>query len=468
MAPNEHTEPAEERFAIERDPNAIRLQLDRILSSPEFRATKRNHAFLRYVVEETLAGRARFIKGYNVAQSVFNRDASFDPQLDPVVRIEASSLRRGLERYYLTAGREDPIRIELPKGGYVPIFDRGDLQATPAAQPATLPSAELGGPAAIKEQDVPSVIVLPFRNMSRETEQDYLAAGITEELISALTQFKLLRVIGVNTSFGVPTTSEPSEVGQEYSVDYVVHGSVQVETERIRITTRLLRVANCAYVWSKSFDRRFLAESVISMETEIARTIGATLGAPYGAIARITESGFRRVIPPNMVAYRSLLRWYHFRRSFSPSMRQEVRAGLEEAIELAPDYCDILAALAYMLVDEYRFGDLRSVDVVPALDEALAMARRAVALDGESSLARLALSIVHFYRHETDRASEEAAKALELNPYSPELMFQIGWRMAITGNWEIGDASVAGRIGIRPRPAEMVSSDARPRRLSAT
>ena len=90
----------------------VRAQLQKVLSSSDFDASGRNRAFLHYVVEETLAGNAHLIKGYSIAQSVFKRDVEFDPQLDPVVRIEASRLRRSLERYYLKAGRErsDPHR----------------------------------------------------------------------------------------------------------------------------------------------------------------------------------------------------------------------------------------------------------------------------------------------------------------------------------------------------------------------
>ena len=84
----------------------------------------RNRAFLRFIVEETLAGRGDRIKAYTIATSVLGRDEAFDPQSDPIVRIEASRLRRSLERYYLIAGQDDPIRIDIPKGGYVPSFQR--------------------------------------------------------------------------------------------------------------------------------------------------------------------------------------------------------------------------------------------------------------------------------------------------------------------------------------------------------
>jgi adenylate cyclase len=102
-------------------PEAIRTQLGSILASPEFQLPERGRAFLRYIVEESLAGRAKRIKAYSIAVEVFGRDEGITPD-DPVVRIEAARLRRALERYYLVAGQSDPIRIDIPKGSYVPVF----------------------------------------------------------------------------------------------------------------------------------------------------------------------------------------------------------------------------------------------------------------------------------------------------------------------------------------------------------
>ncbi|NKF31460.1 adenylate cyclase, partial [Pseudomonas sp. BGM005] len=102
-------------------PDDIRTQLDRIIASPEFPRVGRSAAFLTYVTEEALAGRAERIKGYTIAVEVFKRSEGFK-QDDPVVRIEAGRLRRVLERYYLIAGQHDPVRIDIPKGGYAPSF----------------------------------------------------------------------------------------------------------------------------------------------------------------------------------------------------------------------------------------------------------------------------------------------------------------------------------------------------------
>ena len=96
-------------------PEAIRAQLERILDSAELRASDKQRKFLRFVVDETLDGRASQLKGYTIAVAVYGRPEGFDPQVDPIVRVEAGRLRRALEHYYLTAGKQDPVRIKSQK-----------------------------------------------------------------------------------------------------------------------------------------------------------------------------------------------------------------------------------------------------------------------------------------------------------------------------------------------------------------
>lgn len=94
----------------------LRQQLEKILSSPEFQNSHRLCDFLRFVVEKTLSGRAQEIKGYTVATEVFGRKADFDAAKNTIVRIQGGRPRRALERYYLTVGGQDPLRIDIPKG----------------------------------------------------------------------------------------------------------------------------------------------------------------------------------------------------------------------------------------------------------------------------------------------------------------------------------------------------------------
>src|SRR3954468_9374693 len=116
-------------------PQVIQDALQRVVASRDFMNSERKRRFLKFVVQETLAGHAGRIKAYAIALDVFDRDPSFDPAADPVVRIEAGRLRRCLEHYYLGEGAADRIRITIPKGGYVPQFIvmDGDGRSVPEA-----------------------------------------------------------------------------------------------------------------------------------------------------------------------------------------------------------------------------------------------------------------------------------------------------------------------------------------------
>src|SRR5690349_12103233 len=116
-------------------PQVIHDALHRVFASRDFVNSERKRRFLKFVVQETLAGRVDRIKAYSIAVDAFDRDPSFNPVADPVVRIEAGRLRRCLEHYYLDEGAADRIRITIPKGGYVPYFivTDGDGRSVPEA-----------------------------------------------------------------------------------------------------------------------------------------------------------------------------------------------------------------------------------------------------------------------------------------------------------------------------------------------
>jgi hypothetical protein len=105
----------------------VRAALDRVAASNEFRACPQLVAFLRYVVEATLRGGEHRIKGYTIAVEALGRADDFDPQDDPIVRVEAMRLRRALQRYYANGGRNDAVQIVMPLGSYVPVFRRTAL-----------------------------------------------------------------------------------------------------------------------------------------------------------------------------------------------------------------------------------------------------------------------------------------------------------------------------------------------------
>ena len=122
----------------------IQRQLERVIGSSEFRVSDRSRNFLRYIVDEALAGRADGLKAYCIAVEVFGRDETFDAQADPVVRIEAARIRWALERYYFTGGCADRVLIGIPKGGYRPTFTlRSTMEAVRDAPPQPVRAARL-------------------------------------------------------------------------------------------------------------------------------------------------------------------------------------------------------------------------------------------------------------------------------------------------------------------------------------
>ena len=163
-------------------PDEVRAQLARILCSPEFVVPERVRSFLRYLVEQTLAGRADRLKGYTIATAVFERGESFDAQADPVVRTEAGRLRRALERYYLVEGQADPVLIEVPKGCYVPSFSRRAplprrtrtaVEAQPAAaEPIPGSAARPAGDSATVDSGGPDAAGGGCRRVSESTSSD--------------------------------------------------------------------------------------------------------------------------------------------------------------------------------------------------------------------------------------------------------------------------------------------------------
>jgi hypothetical protein len=188
------------------DHEAIRAQLDRLLLSRQFQRSRRRRQFLEYIVNETLAGRSDRLTGYNVALDVFGRPDTFDPAIDPVVRVEAGRLRDKLREYYAGDGQRDPIHIDLPKGTYTPQIElRHEDRIAPQPMPTTCAVSST----------VPSVAVLSFDDLSADQNLGYLGDGVAEDIITALSPFPDLRVVARASSFAYKGQTPGHAAGRE-------------------------------------------------------------------------------------------------------------------------------------------------------------------------------------------------------------------------------------------------------------
>ncbi|MGD8775532.1 MAG: hypothetical protein PVF76_16820 [Syntrophobacterales bacterium] len=422
-------------------PEAISAQLERILQSTEFRGSDKQRRFLSFVVEETLAGRFSQLKGYTIAVAVYGRREDFDPQVDPIVRVEAGRLRRALEHYYLTAGKNDPVRLEIPKGAYVPIFQIVEVSPS-GVQAFTYEEEYLGLPTG------PSIAVMPLINLTGDNEQDYFTDGLTEELTTELARYQDFRIIASQSTMQFKGQDfDPKEVGGALGVRFLLAGSVRRDSKTVKVTIQLLDTSTGAQVWGESYKRELTAADLIAMQETIANRVAGTVADHYGLISRRLSRESYKKRPADLKAYDAILRFYHYETVLTPAAFQETLEALERAVEVDPEYGLAWAMLAHLHADNYALG---FCEIETPLEKAMAFAQKGVALAPQNQFARDALSLVHFHRGDKEAFLKHVKQTIALNPNSPYVVGVSGWHLVLYGEWERGLALLEKGMKLNP------------------
>lgn len=250
------------RMEVDRSPDSIRAQTDRVLGSTHFSRSGSLSRLLRFVVNQALEGKDQELKEYRLGVDVFERGPDFDPRIDPIVRMQAAKLRARLAEYYSSDGRADPIVISMPKGGYAPVFGCPEKAAS---TPAPAPPPE-----------IQSIAVLPFVSMSPDPENEYFADGLTEELINVLTYVPQLRVVARTSAFIFKNTAKDvREIGAKLNVRTVLEGSVRRSGNQLRVTAQLIDVSTGYHLFSRTFPREL--KDVFAVQEELASAVVAEI-----------------------------------------------------------------------------------------------------------------------------------------------------------------------------------------------
>lgn len=454
-------------------------QVERILGSEEFHAPKRGRNFLEFVVNETLAGRSGFLKAFTIANVVFGREASFDPQNDPVVRIEAGRIRKALERYYLVAGRADEVIITVPKGGYVPHFEYAqglplppagpeDPEETQAAEPgdqdgsrrkmpAPMLSAvpvpriviaaalalfalafafafALSGPGRTTASTPPAaaepkVIVEFFAESGSADAGSDIASGLRDDVIGQLARFDDIVVI-----------ADPLRGGRAAGADYALQGNVQLDENRLRAAARLVRQSDGAVIWAKNFDADLDAENKLVIQGNISRQISSAIAHPYGAIFQTdTDKIARPAQNGDQNTYACTLSYYSYRQAMTAQSHGAARECLLKATQRFPDNATSWALLSMVYLDELRFRyKLGAPASAQPLELASAAVERAASLAPGDPRVLQALMMVGFFRGDIDKALKAGTAAYAANPGDVEVAGEYGYRLALSGKWQSG------------------------------
>ena len=481
----------------------IEQQLGRVLASKTFAPVDRLKRFLRFIVDETLAGRSTELKEYVIGVQVFGKEASFDPRTDPIVRVQARRLRNRLTRYYRDEGQQDELVIDLPKGGYAPAF-RIREDATPVRRSLT---ATLAGRN--------TVAVMPLADDTPGAAYGYFCRGLRDEIVHALTSIKALRVLAPPDSAG-----RGGDAGDAAAL--MITGGVRSARERLRVTIHLVDGASGVYLWSESRDVD-PADSVASQET-IAKLVADTVTPvvdPDGS------PGLRR--PSENLAARNLYLQgrYHLNQRTEESLHKAVdffekavvedtqfalaHSGLADAYGLLAHYgvlgpADVWAkaassAATALMLDGHSAEAHTSVAHVRAtqdwdfdgaevlfqraialnprystarhwyamsclvpmarLDEALEQVQLAQSLDPISSIIARDTAVVQYYRRDFDAALEQCDHTIELNPHFAPAYLTLGLIQEQRREFDESAAALRRAVDLAPNSLRMQSALAR-------
>ncbi len=410
-----HSSRSDSRPQLDVRPESVRNALRQVLESSGFSRSERMKRFLRHVVETTLAGRADELKEYSIAVAVFDKPVSFDPRLDPIVRVEAGRLRSKLREYYDSPeGRRAGLQIVIRKRSYVPKFELRTPEA--ALNEPALPQGPAGfTEAAVQPLAVPkqaTLAVLPFADLSARGDQEYFCDGITEELIHALGHVKGLHIVSRTSAMQYKGVARDVRLlGKQLNAGMVLEGSVRRSKEKVRIAVQLINARDGYHLWSEIYDRKL--DDVFAVQEDISKCVARKLsGRLMGVPGGVSGSGTK-----DTRAYQLYLRGrYFWKKSNRVGLARAIRY-FRQAISTDPGYSRAYAGLAECQVERAWLG---LVEPRAGWRDARKAALKALDIDPRLGSAAAPLGVVKAVYERDWRGSEQHfLRGIELDPRHP-------------------------------------------------
>jgi adenylate cyclase len=413
------------------DQTSIRQHVERVLSSQAWIQADRLRRFLQYLVDHALSGEKESreknkLNQYAIAIDVFDRDASFDPAIDAIVRVEAGRLRSKLLEYYDDEGRDEPVRISLPKRGYAAHFTIRTQRPNPAPTEMDTPSVHPTSPLPL-DINTPTIAVLPFDNMSTDPEQEYFSDGITEDLITDLSRLPGLSVIARQSTFvykGVATNTK--EVSAKLGAEFIIEGSVRKFGSRIRINAQLIHGKTGSHIWAERFDREH--SDIFDLQDDVNRKIVDALRLQ---LSGVQQSRLQRKGTDVVEAHDYLLRGIREADKYTREGFAKAEYCFTSALELDPAYASAHSRLSLITIYQWIAGWSDSFD--ETVGRGLEQAEKAVAMDGESAIAHAALCWALLWHDNYDAAIAAGEKAAQLDPNDASALERLAFALAWSG-----------------------------------
>ena len=407
-------------------PDQVRASLGRVTASSQFVHAGSLTQFLQYIVEQALNGNRQSLKEYTLGVEVFRRGAAFDPKSDTIVRVQARTLRSRLAAYYETEGRDDPVRVTVPKGTYVPVFELRTpderMPAAGAAPPRAARTSTIGLWAASiglsliglflmvparsgrsDRQGCSSLAVLPFDEQS-SPDRRFIAAALAQDLLKRLSEIPGIGLV----SFESAAKHKAAGGAQaDLGADCVVQGKVSRPDGQVRVHLALADGATGRRFWEATYQRP--VRQLPDLEAELARAVAGQATSARDGV------GARRAPAPidSEAALLYLEAGHEFNRGTAGGYRRSIEL-YNRSIQRQPDYAEAHAGLALAW---FKYALSMFSPPNEAMPQAKAAAERALRLDSELAEAHAVLGGVHlFYDWQPAAAYTELQRAMTITP----------------------------------------------------
>ena len=400
-------------------------ELHNVLNFSFFKKSPTLSMFLEYIVAETIQGRSQNIKEYNIAVNALKRPSSFNSNDDAIVRIHAGRLRRALEMYYVSEGKNNEFFIHIPKGSYVPHLER-QVQSDNNKNSSLSPN---------EINTNPIVAIFPFKSSSDREEEILFSRVLSEEFSSELSRFRDISTIGY---YSLEMTSKISEniieAGKLLNADYIITGSVQFTDARVKIRVNLLMASNGEVMLTKTINKAIESE-LLEIQDEIVNNFIGTIGGYYGLIFHGMNIASPLKASANKILRDGIYGYYKYQRSFSVFNFKTAVAVLEKTVKSHPDNAETLA----MLGEIYLSGillDIKTVD--EPFEAACKYCTQALKIDPLSQHAWQTITLLYLFKKDRESCLHAAMQCLELNRNSTVITCNVGFVLVCAGYFEEG------------------------------
>jgi TolB-like protein len=449
-----------EKTAIQILPELVRKQLQQILQQGELKRSPILAKFLEFVVISKLEGKEDEIKEYTIGVKALGRPVDFNPQLDAVVRIHASRLRNILFKYYHGTGRNDLIFIDIPKGAYVPVFEKNNEKAE-VLRHFVNSQAEINSYDRSSSQRTkvlpskPVLAVLPFHDLSPENSNKNFLTSLAEQLSTELARFDNISIISYYATQNFnPAVKDLKELGREIGIDYVLTGSLRLLNETLRLNIQLMMVDTGNVLWSDSFQRNQLTDkNAMDVQDEIISQIANVVADDHGMVGKLNKLKPWKNSEGSNVVHDAIIQYFEFTYNYDSRKFESTLKVVENAYKLCDDNVLIVGILAKLYLDQYAC----SGETIPELfKKGMELANRAVALDPRSQHAQKALAWGLVLSGQKEKTVEAIDRCIALNPTAASNLGTMGLGLIMQGEYENGFSMLTQALQLTHNPSACI------------